>query len=64
MLCPPNGRPIESSTNARVMDPLDRTSRWQRKVLPQKWVMARRFKGRRRNLEILSVSQRRLAAYR
>ena len=29
-----------------------------------KWVMARRFKGRRRNLEILSVSQRRLAAYR
>src|SRR3981189_3602096 len=36
--------PIESSTNARVMDRLDRSSRWQRKVLPQKWVMARRFK--------------------
>jgi hypothetical protein len=27
-------------------------------------VIARRFKGRRRSLEILSVSQRRLAAYR
>jgi hypothetical protein len=27
-----------------------------------KWVMARRFRGGRRNLEILSVSQRRFAA--
>jgi hypothetical protein len=32
---PPILGPIESSTNARVMDPLDRSSRWQRKVLPQ-----------------------------
>jgi len=35
VLCPPNGRTIESSTNALVMDPLDRSSGWQRKVLPE-----------------------------